>query len=207
MERLGAVQFLYERGEGFVTGFVGPDWQRVDLEVHRGIEARQAARYARARVIKDVDGRLARLVAEAPREEAGATWERARVAIEEAIDSQIYLTLHNARGAVWSAMGEISYRCAELYTLLALLRGRQSFGFRSVEQVLSPAERELLREAWPKEAEQEEVHRAGRALWRWTRYVWDEAERVLGRSLGIEIDEAGLPAAVERIYSRRVRGL
>src|SRR4051794_30953278 len=31
MEWLGPVPFLHVRGEGFATGFVGPDWHRVDL--------------------------------------------------------------------------------------------------------------------------------------------------------------------------------
>src|SRR5437868_15345799 len=47
--------------------------------------------------------------------------------IDGVIDSQIYLTLHNARGAVWSAMSEISGACALLYGFLAKLRGRHSY--------------------------------------------------------------------------------
>src|SRR5947209_4240228 len=42
---LGPVQFIYERGEGFATGFVGPEWQRVDLELHRATEMQPEARY------------------------------------------------------------------------------------------------------------------------------------------------------------------
>jgi hypothetical protein len=205
LHRLGTVQFMYDRSQEapFVTGFVGPDWQRVDLGLHRHGEAGHAASYASARIIKDTDGFLARLIARAPQKTVAATWEQARAAIEEAIDSQIYLGLHNARGAVWSAMGELSYRCAELYALLALLRGYRSFGFRYVEQVLSPAEAVMLEDAWPRRAEREEVRRAARALWVWTRHVWQESERerVLGRSLEISIEETGLLAAVDRIYS------
>jgi hypothetical protein len=200
---LGTVQFVYFRGEeaSFVTGFVGPDWQRVDLKLHRQSETAPAASYATSRIVKDVEGSLARLVAQAPRATIRASWDQARAGIEEAIDSQIYLSLHNARGAVWSAMGEVSYHCAELYTLLALLRGHGSFGFRFVEQLLSPAEGAMLSDAWPSHADREEVRRAARALWSWTRHVWHESELTLGRPLELSIDEAGFLAAVDRIYS------
>lgn len=200
MGHVGTVQFMYERREAFTTGFVGPDWQRVDLALHRQTETALAASYAAARIVKDVDGALARIIAQLPQETITASWEQARAVIAGAIDSQIYLSLHNARGAVWSAMGEISYCCSELYTLLALLRGRRSFGFRYVEQLLSPKEKEMLSDAWPREPDREEVRRAARALWRWTRHVWHQGELTLGRSLEIRIDDAGLLAAVERIY-------
>ena len=70
-------------------------------------------------MIKDTDGALARLVAEAPPLVIQTTAEQARDMIRTMVDSQIYLALHNARGAVWSAMGEVTYECAQLYTLLA----------------------------------------------------------------------------------------
>ena len=203
MGYLGTVHYMYDRREGlaFLTGFVGPDWQRVDIELHREGEAVHAGGDGTARVVKDVDGTLGRTLAQISWRPAAASWDLARAVIEEAIDSQIYASLHNARGAVWSAMGEISYRCAELYILMALLRGRQSFGFRYVEQLLSPTEQELMKEAWPRGPDRDEVRRAARALWAWTRYVWQEAETCLGRSLEIQLDDAGLRAAVERIYS------
>jgi hypothetical protein len=202
MGHLGTVQFMYEReAEARITGFVGPDWQRVDLALHRQTETELTASYATARIVKDVDGSLARSVAQVPQETIAASWEQARAVIAGAIDSQIYLSLHNARGAVWSAMGEISYSCSVLYTLLALLRGRRSFGFRYVEQLLSPKEKEMLCDAWPREPDREEVRRAARALWGWTRHVWHQGEITLGRSLELRIDEAELLAAVERIYS------
>jgi hypothetical protein len=197
---LGTVQFLYRRGEAMATGFVGPDWQRTDLVLHRSDDTVPSPKYAAARVIKDAGGFVGRLVAGSPRPIPDATWERARAGIEEAIDSQIYLALHNARGAVWSAMGEITYHCAELYTLLALLRGHESFGFRYVEQLLSPEELEMMRSVWPREPERKEIRRAASGLWHWTRHVWDEAEAHLGRSLDIQIDEPGLLGAVGRIY-------
>src|SRR5207249_3612798 len=117
------------------------------------------------------DGVLTRLVADSPPPEIRATREQAREMIQGMVDSQIYLALHNARGALWSAMGEVSGQCSELYTLLARLRGRNSYGFRYVEQLLSPEEQELMRAAWPAAPDQAEVRRAARALWNWARHV------------------------------------
>jgi hypothetical protein len=202
MGHLGTVHFAYDRQEdhAFMTGLVGPDWQRVDLELHRQTDIVTAA-HATGRVVKDLDGSLTRMLADAVTEPVTASWSQTRAVVTEAIDSQIYLGLHNARGAVWSAMGEISYQCAELYTLLALLRGRQSFGFRYVEQLLSPDEQIMLADAWPREPKRDEVRRAADAFWTWTRHVWRESEVSLGQSLEIRIDESGLLAAVDRLYS------
>jgi hypothetical protein len=198
---LGEVQFAYTRGVGFDTGFVGPEWRRVDLYLRRREELKPDPEYAGARVVKDTDGFLTRLVGESAPEDATATWEQARSEIEGAIDSQIYLALHNARGAVWSAMGEVSHSCAALYTLLGALRGRRTYGFRYVEALLSSEEQALLTAAWPVAPTREEVRRAARALWDWTRHVWGEAERILGRPLAITADEAGLLAAVQQVYT------
>jgi len=202
MASLGTVHFMYDRWKGVsMTGFVGPDWQRTDIGLRQVGEMVHEAKYASARIVKDVDGRLVRMLAQLPFESITASWDHAKAAIEEAIDDQIFVSLHNARGAVWSAMGGVSGQGAVVYTLLALLRGRESFGFRYVEQLLSAEELELLTEAWPREATREEVRRSSRALWEWTRHVWREAERTLGRSLEIQLDEARLLAAVERIYA------
>ncbi len=203
MGYLGTVHFVYDRREdaSFMTGFVGSDWQRVDMELHRLTDIVHAASAISGRVVKDVDGALARMLARSAPERATASWNQVRAVIEGAIDSQIYLSLHNARGEVWSAMGEVSYQCSELYTLLALLRERQSFGFRYVQELLSPEEQVMLANAWPREPNRDEVRRAARALWNWTRHVWREAEITLGHLLGIRIDEAGLLAAAERLYS------
>lgn len=201
MAWLGEVHFTYRRGEAFATGFVGPEWRRVDLYLKRQAELPPDPEYAGARVVKDTGDFLAQLVAESPAAVVTVTWEQARAALEDAIDSQVYLALHNARGAVWSAMGEISYRCTELYTLLAALRGRRTHGFRAVEALLSPGEQSLLTAAWPAAPTRDEVRRAARALWDWSRHVWREAERILGRPLEIAVDEAGLLAAVDRIYT------
>jgi hypothetical protein len=108
LERLGEVQFLYYRGAAKATGFVGLVWQRVDLMLLAHDAIQPHASFARARHAAVM-----------------ASWDQARAKIEECVDSQVYLALHNARGAVWSAMGEISYQCADLYTLLARLRGRE----------------------------------------------------------------------------------
>jgi hypothetical protein len=66
MGHLGAVQFRYERREAFTTWFVGPDWQRIDLALHSQTETELAASYATARIVKDVDGSLARSIAQVP---------------------------------------------------------------------------------------------------------------------------------------------
>jgi hypothetical protein len=192
---LGEVQFLYGG-----TGFVGPDWQRVDLDLPAPADLKPDPHYAGARVLKDTEGVLARIVAESQPEVVTATLAQARSRLEGSIDSQIYLALHNARGAVWSAMGEISGQGISLYAFLAELRGRRSYGLRYVETLLAPEEEALMTAAWPAAPEREEVRRAARALWDWTRYVWAEAERVLEARLEITLDEAALLAAVDRIY-------
>lgn len=194
---LGEVHFL-PSGSG--TGFVGPDWRRVDLELSRRSDLQPGPHFAGACILKDTDGVLTRLVAESQPEVVTATREQARAVIEGAIDSQIYLALHNARGAVWSAMGEVSYRCTTLYGFLGQLRGRMTYGFRYVEQVLSPEEQALMTAAWPAGPTRDEVRRAARSLWDWTRHVWSEAERALACRLEIAVDEEGLLNAVDRIY-------
>jgi hypothetical protein len=60
----------------------------------------------------------------------------------------------------------------------------------------------LLTAAWPAAPEREEVRRAARALWVWTRHVWAQAERALEARLELTLDEAALPGAVDRIYAR-----
>jgi hypothetical protein len=200
MERLGHVHYLYYHGETGATGFAGPEWQRTDLDLLRGSEREPGPGWASAQVVKDTDGTLARLVAESPQEVVEASLAAVRGKIEEVIDGQIYLALHNARGAVWSAMGEVSSQCAGLYILLARLRGRDSYGFRYVETLLTAEEQALLTAAWPAAPSRDEVRRAARALWRWARHVWAEAEAALGAAMEIDLDEPGLLEAVERIY-------
>jgi hypothetical protein len=199
--QLGEVRFWYARGPTLATGFVGDAWHRVDLHLLLRDELRPDAAHAGAKVLADTDAVLAALV-EASHERVSTSADRVRGAIEEAIDSQIYLARHCARGAVWSATGELAYRCAELYTVLARLRGRESHGFRFVEGLLTADEQALLARCWPA-PDAASVRSAARALWTFTRRVWDEAERRCG-PLGVTVDEPALLAAVDRIHEGRV---
>ena len=101
---------------------------------------------------------------------------------------------------MWYALGKVTACAAELYTLLATLRGSRAYDYRYAEQVLSLEEQAGLAQAWPAEPSKQEVRRAARALWAWTRYVWQEAERHLGRSLLIQVDEAAKLSAMARLY-------
>jgi hypothetical protein len=163
------------------TALVGPDWQRVDLDLLTEAHMPPWPGNYGARLLKDTDGRLARLIAEAPGKPELPTLEEAITFFEEFPDSQVFLALHNARGAVWSAMGEVSHQAVQLYTFLARLRGVASYGYRYVEHLLSPEERLLLERTVVSVPEREEVRRAARAYWDWTRYVWRETERVTCR--------------------------
>jgi hypothetical protein len=197
---LGEIHYTVFHGDEGVTAGVGPCWRRTDLDLVKGAELKPEPYLREARLIKDTNGVLARLMAAAPGEVIEATPEGARTLFEGMVDSQIYLALHNARGAVWSAMGEVLSLGAGLYVFLARVRGRNSYGFRYVEQLLSPEELALMTAAWPAAPVREEVRRAARALWPWMRHVWAEAERRFGAPLEVSVDEAGLLAAVDRIY-------
>ncbi len=201
MGLLGEIQFIYDRGDNYATGFVGQEWRRTDLTLLREADLEPRSGWAGVPVVKDTNGRLAALVAASSPEAVGISPDTMRSKIEELIDSQIYLALHNARGAVWSALGEVSHQAASTYTLLACLRGRHSYGFRYVEALLSAEEQALLTATWPAAPTRDEVRRAGRALWHWTRYLWSEAERSFGSPLGLTLDEAALLEAVDRIYT------
>ena len=186
------------------TALVGPDWQRVDLNLITEADMPPhmppwPGNYG-ARILKDTNGRLARLIAETPGKPELPTLEEAVRFFEEFPDSQVFLALQNARGAVWSAMGEVTYQAPQLYTFLARLRGVASYGYRHVEQLLSAPERALLEATVVARPEREEVRRAARALWAWTRYVWREAEEMLEAAVPIRLDEVGLLSAVARIY-------
>jgi hypothetical protein len=117
------------------------------------------------------------------------------------VDSQIYLALQTARGGVWPGMAEVANQATALYAFLARLRGVNSCGQRYVEQLLLPHERALLEATAVGRPEREEVRRAARGLWEWTRYAWREAKRALGGALPITLDEDGLLSAVDRIYA------
>jgi hypothetical protein len=192
---------LWTRSVG--KGFVGDDWRRVDIDVERKADLTPDAHYAQAHIVKDTDGVWAQLIAASPKDIPAVTLAQAVEVIEEAIDTQFFVALQNARGAVWSAMDEVASHSKQLYGLLAQFRGHLSYGFRYVEQLLSVEEQEMLRACWPQQPQPAEVRRASRVLWAWTKHVWAEAERELGRSLHMAVDEREMLAAVERIYSWR----
>ena len=88
-------------------------------------------------LIKDTTHHLERMLAQASGKTVEISWEQARMKIEDAIDSYIYLNRANARGDVWYALGKVTACAAELYTLLATLRGSRAYNNRYAEQVLS----------------------------------------------------------------------
>jgi hypothetical protein len=151
-------------------------------------------------VIKDSDGSLARLVAGSTAEVPAETVESARPIISEAIGDQLFVVRHNARGSVWSATGTISDLAKSTYELLGRLRGKRTYRFRHVEELLTAEEQALLVAAWPRGATLEENRRAARALWEWTTFVWGEAELVIGQPLDLKVDEAALLTAIDRMY-------
>ena len=183
------------------AGVFGPDWTQVDIEVTYGQVDEPCDRFVGGTVIKDMDGRLARLVAASTAEVPAKTVESARPIISEAIGDQPFMARHNARGSVWSATGNISYLATKTYELLGRLRGKYTYGHRYVEELLTPDEQTLMAAAWPREATREENRRAARALWTWTKFVWREAERVIGQPLGLEVDEVEMWAAIDRMYT------
>jgi predicted nucleotidyltransferase len=197
---LGTIELFEVRDPGFSQSNVGPDWRRVDLHLRRRDDTEPRHEFADARIVKDFDGTLARLVAASVPEDVTPTWEEARATIMGATAEQIYIAVNNARGATWEAMSSVSDRVAQLYEVIARMRGRRSYGLRYAEVLLSPAELRLMRAAWPVKPTCAEVRRAARALWAWTGYVRVETERVLGRSLEVTLDEAGLLTAVDALY-------
>lgn len=197
---LGSIELLETRAPAFTQANVGPDWRRVDLHLRRRDETEPRHDFAGARIVKDFDGTLARLVAASVPEDVTPTWEEAWATIMGAISEQTYIADNNARGATWEAMGAVASRTWPLYELLARFRGRRTYGFRYLESVLSPAEQRLIRAAWPAAPERAEVRRAARELWTWTLYVWDEVERTLGRPLDLSVNQEGLLAAIDAKY-------
>jgi hypothetical protein len=197
---LGSIEWSMEVAPAWTHALVGPDWRRVDLHLRTRGDTEPWHGFVGARIVKDVDGTLARLVTASTPEDVAPSWEEAREAILGAIGDQIYIAANNARGATWEAMGNVPSHAAGHYELLARLRGRRSYGLRYAEALLSPAEQQLMRAAWPAAPDAAEVRRAARALWAWTRHVWAEAERGLGRPLEVTVDEAGLLAAVDALY-------
>jgi len=189
-----------ETGESDVTGFVGSEWTQVDIELERRESLVPSPRYAGARVMKDTDGVLATMAAACEPERIVETIESATDVIHGAISDLLFLARHNARGSIWSARGNITYQCTLTYELLGRLRGRRTYGYRYVEELLTPDEQALLTAVWPCEPTREENRRAARALWIWIQYVQREAERTLGQPLGFILDEERLLAAIDRLY-------
>ncbi len=183
------------------TGYVGPNWTQVDIEFARRSELEPSYRYAGATVIKDLDGVMAAYAASCTPEEIVETPASAGAVIHEVIGDLMYQARNNARGALWESRGIITSHCSFVYQLLGRLRGQRTYGFRYVETLLTPDEHALLAAAWPRDLSREENRRAARALWAWTKYVWCEAERVIGAPLEVEVDEAGMLAAIDRLYT------
>jgi len=202
LSTLGQVQSQHpHRPTSSSTALVGPDWQRVDLELFREEDLKPWIGWSGARILKDTNATLSRILAQVPERPELPTIEEAADFISGVIDSQIYLALQTARGGAWSGMSEVGAQAIALYAFLARLRGVNSCGPRYVEQLLAPHERALLEATVVARPEREEVRRAARELWEWTRYVWRETERVLGGALPISLDEEGLLSAVDRIYA------
>lgn len=205
IERLAAAfgrpRFHYWR-DPLLTAFAGASWQRIDLRFTSLRDLVPNARLAGARVWKDVGGHAAEAVTRSAAHGPVVVREDARRELSFAIDTQIYGALHIARGALWSAQGELTHRAQSLYALVARLRGVEPFGFRHVETLLSSDERKRLERAWPREPRRRELRRAARSLWAWTTYVRSDAAARLGADPGPEVDAADLLRAVERIHAR-----
>ena len=155
--------------------WVGPAWIQVDFYVAHGDQLDEPTDgFARGTVIKDTDGRLAQLVAASTDEVPRETVESAAPIISEAIGDLLFQARHNARGSVWSATCTISDLCTTTYEFLGLLRGERTYGFRYVEELLTPDEQALLAAAWPRTATRDENRRAARALWTWATFVGRE---------------------------------
>jgi len=186
-------------------GFVGPEWTQVDIEFARrtelGMELAPNGRFAGATMIKDTDGILAAFATACEPEQIIETPASAADVLHGAISDLLFLARHNARGSIWSAKGNITDQCTRVYELLGRLRGRHTYGYRYVEELLTPEEQALLAATWPCEPTRAENRRAAQALWVWIQHVWREAERVIGQPLGIELDEKGMLAAIDRMYT------
>ena len=197
---LGTIKWSITPEPGYTKGLVGREWRRVDLHVREREDTEPWHEFVGARIVKDFDGAVARQVAASVPEDVAPSREEARAAILDAIGEQFYIADNSARGALMEAAGSVPHELGRLYELLARFRGRRSYGFRYVEELLSPAEQRLLAACWPAALTQAEVRRAARELWQWTRHVWDEVERILGRSLDVTVDEMALLAAVDARY-------
>jgi predicted nucleotidyltransferase len=185
------------------TGFVGPNWNQVDIEMARlsDLDHERSHRLAGGIVIKDADdGFMAAFVASCTPEQFAETPASAGAVIHDVIGDLLYGARNNARGALWEARGNIVYQASNVYQLLGRLRGRRTYGNRYAELRLTPAEQALFWAAWPREPTQDENRRATRALWEWAKHAWREAERAIGAPLEVKVDEQGMLAAIDRMY-------
>ena len=105
---LGTIELFEVRNPGFSQSNVRPDWRRVDLHVRRRDDTEPRHNFVGARIVKDFDGTLARLVAASVPEDVTPSWEEARATIMGAVGDQIYIAVNNARGATWEAMSNRS---------------------------------------------------------------------------------------------------
>ncbi len=201
---LGEIHFVNVSQHEFglsCNSFVGPDWQRIELGIMNAHHPTPHPYFYRARVIKDSDERLVSLVTASGPPTAQLTRDAARKVIEETIYHIGFVTMQNIRGSHRHAMNNLCELADSVYILLAQVRGREGYAERFVERFLRPDETALLNATWPIYADREAIRRAARGLWEWTRYVWKEAEQMLGEALDISLDTAAFIEAIERPYA------
>ena len=182
------------------SGYVGPDWQQVELDIVGSNLPTPHPFFHRVTVVKDTEGRLTSLVVASEPPTAEPIRDAARRIIEEAIFRIGVITMQNIRGSHHYAMSTLCEQANSLYTLVAQLRGHEGYVVRFVERFLNEDELALLYAAWPASPEREAIRRATRGLWDWTRYVWAQAEQNYGEELGIALDAAAFLEAIERPY-------
>jgi len=165
---LGEVRFVswfhHEMGPSS-SGYVGPDWQAVELDIVDSRHPTPHPFFHRVTVVKDTDGRLASLVAASGPPTAAPSRDAARKVIPEAIYRTGFITMQNIRGSHHHAMGNLCEYANSVYTLLAQLRGRAGYDVRFVKRFLRPDELALLYAAWPTGPEREAIRRAASGLW------------------------------------------
>src|SRR5262245_31243344 len=121
---LGELQFVsWSRHENGLSSncYIGPNWQRVELDIEGTCENTPHPYFHRATVVKDTDGRLASLVAASGPPTAKLSREAARKVIEEAIYEIGSITMQNIRGSHHRAMSALCEYANRLYTLLVQL--------------------------------------------------------------------------------------
>ncbi len=206
---LGEIQFVSWSQNEFglsSNSYVGPDWQRVELDIGGSKHPTPNPYFHGVTVVKDTDGRLASLVAASGPPTAEFSREAARKVIEEILYEIGAITIQNMRGSHYHQMHNLSEYANNVYTLLAQLRGHEGYTVRFVERFLSEDELALLYAAWPQAPEREAIRRAVRGLLEWIRYVWTQVEQTLGEELGISLDTAAFLEAIERPYDWNLAG-